>query len=65
MVNELRELGPNIHVRDAYLFAAPILCDVVSAGGDSFCPVIFKEYNIYSTDPRLAFNNRMNHFSNE
>ncbi|KLO15955.1 alpha/beta-hydrolase [Schizopora paradoxa] len=44
MVNEARELGPNVRVRDAYLFAAPIVCDVDSAG---------------------AFNNRMNHFSNE
>jgi len=36
MVNEIKEIGPNICVRDAYLFAAPVLCDVESAGAFNY-----------------------------
>jgi Lipase (class 3) len=32
-INEPRDLGRNVMVRDAYLFAAPILCDVDSVNG--------------------------------
>ncbi|KLO06236.1 hypothetical protein SCHPADRAFT_637328 [Schizopora paradoxa] len=32
MVTEVSDLGPNVNVRDAYLFAAPVVCDVDSAG---------------------------------
>lgn len=32
-INVPRELGPNVTIRDAYLFGAPILCDVDSVNG--------------------------------
>ena len=32
-INEPRDLGKSVMVRDAYLFAAPILCDVDSVNG--------------------------------
>ena len=36
-INEPRDLGKNVMVRDAYLFAAPILCDVDSVNGVYAC----------------------------
>jgi hypothetical protein len=33
MIIEKHELGPNVVVRDAYLFAAPVCCDAQSAAG--------------------------------
>ena len=33
MIFEPYELGENVVIRDAYIFAAPILCDVESASG--------------------------------
>ncbi len=64
MVNEIKEIGPNICVRDAYLFAAPVLCDVESAGGDF--PMFFnRPTDVSLKQGLLAFNYRMNHFSAE
>lgn len=33
MIFEPNELGENVIIRDSYIFAAPILCDVESANG--------------------------------
>ncbi len=63
MVNEIKEIGPNICVRDAYLFAAPILCDVESAGGDFY--VFNDAINVLLILICSAFNYRMNHFASE
>ena len=61
MIFESYELGENIIIRDAYIFAAPIVCDVESAQGKyiAFNPKRNGTYD--SSLPPLAFNNRMNH----